>query len=77
MFSERDIEVIQAEFSILNKNYLIVMSKNAKGTVLQLVNLHDEGKVELEFNLDVMTKLAPIRTKKPIPKSCKLLLKHP
>ena len=54
MFSERDIEVIQAEFSILNKNYLIVMSKNAKGTVLQLVNLHDEGKVELEFNLDDM-----------------------
>lgn len=53
------------------------MSKNAKGTVLQLVNLHDEGKVELEFNLDVMTKLAPIRTKKPIPKSCKFLLKHP
>jgi hypothetical protein len=54
VFSERDMEVIQAEFSILNKNYLIVMSKNAKGTVLQLVNLHDEGKVELEFNLDDM-----------------------
>lgn len=54
MFSEREMEVIQAEFSILNKNNLIVMSKNAKGTVLQLVNLHDEGKVELEFNLDDM-----------------------
>lgn len=54
MFSEVDLNVIQAEFSILNKNYLIVMSKHVRGTVLQLINLHNEGEVELEFNLDDM-----------------------
>jgi hypothetical protein len=48
------MEVIQAEFNILNKNYLIVMSKNAKGNVLQLINLQKQGNIELEFNLDDM-----------------------
>lgn len=41
------LEVIQAEFNMLNKNHLLVMGKDAKGTVLQLVNLHDEGLVEI------------------------------
>lgn len=35
------LDVIQAEFTMLNKNNLLVLGKNEKGTVLQLINLHD------------------------------------
>lgn len=35
------LEVVQAEFNMLNKNNLFVLGKGETGTVLQLVNLHE------------------------------------
>lgn len=31
-----------------------MLSRGDKGTILQLVNMHDDGNIEVEFNLDKM-----------------------
>lgn len=50
-----EIEILQAEFSHLNKNNVYLMGVKKQRTVFQIINLLEEGQpVETEYDLESM-----------------------